>query len=161
MASGTGGIGLFQQTLGSHKRVALDTNAIIYFLEGSPRYDPYVSYALSQVEVGTLSAVVSVVVELEVLVKPMRSSDLRAVHVITEFFSGFPNLFTVPVSRDIAQRAARLRAQTHIRVVDAIILATALESSCDAVIGNDVQCARSFPDLPYVCLEDFCAQLDS
>ncbi|MBI2865724.1 MAG: PIN domain-containing protein [Chloroflexi bacterium] len=149
------GLGVFRRTLGDYKRLALDTSIMVYFLESVPRFQPYVGHLLKEVEAGRLTAVVSVVVELELLVKPLRLENWQAAQDIREFMSGLPNLEIVPTSRSIAQRAALVRARSRIGVPDSIIISTAVEASCDAVVGNDIECAKRIADLPYLCLEDF------
>lgn len=124
MEQGERGIDLFRRVMEGRKRVGFDTNTLIYFLEGSSRYDSYARHALKGVESGRLSAAVSVVVELELLVKPLRLDCERVAQDIVDFISGFPNLDVVPVTRSIDQTAAQIRARSRVGVSDAIVVST-------------------------------------
>lgn len=145
----------FQEALSRYSRVGLDTNVVIYFLEGVPGYFPYVDSLMGQIEGGKLSTVLSAVVELELLVKPLREKRAEALQDIALFLDEFPHLEVVSLNRDTARLAARIRAQTQISTPDAIIVATSINSGCQAVVGNDKQCAIRVKDIPYVYLEGF------
>jgi predicted nucleic acid-binding protein len=65
-----------------------------------------------------------------------------------------PHARVLDVTRDIAQGAARLRAELNLRLGDAVIISTALVSGCDAVVGNDRKVARRVTGIPYIYLGD-------
>lgn len=50
-----------------------------------------------------------------------------------------PGLLLVPVSRDIILRAIALRAAARLNSLDAIHISTALETSCDVFLTNDLR----------------------
>ena len=52
------------------------------------------------------------------------------------------------------RRAAALRGRTRLKLADAIIVATALETDCDAIVGNDGEWAEKAIDIPFVHLKD-------
>jgi predicted nucleic acid-binding protein len=52
-------------------------------------------------------------------------------------FRNFPHLSVIPVTDDIAERAAFLRARYNLRTPDAIQVATALISGSPAFLTND------------------------
>jgi predicted nucleic acid-binding protein len=52
-------------------------------------------------------------------------------------FRNFPHLSVVPVTDDIAERAAFLRAHYNLKTPDAIQVATALVSGSRAFLTND------------------------
>ena len=70
------------------------------------------------------------------------------------FLRQAPNLAVRSVDRVIARRAAHVRAQTRLSPMDAIIVATALEERCDAIIGNDSIIASRSIGIPYLYLDD-------
>lgn len=96
--------------------------------------------------------VVSVVTELELLVRPIREGDtweLEQVRIVLES----PGVHTVDLNRAIAGRAAELRAVTGLALPDAAIVATALHTDCDVIVGNDERCAKRVREIPYVLLD--------
>ena len=133
----------------------LDTNAYIYFLEGR---EPYVSFLiplLQRVQRGEANLIVSVITEAELLVRPQREGDLEAIERIGDLLSE-DGIYVVGVDRRIARRTASLRAEKRLRLADAIIVATAIETECEAIVGNDGDWRR-LNEIPFVCLDDLAA----
>jgi len=83
------------------------------------------------------SAVTSTVTMLELLVHPYREEDQDGVDAFYGLLSTFPNLNWVGTSLDIADQAARLRAEHNLKTPDAIQAATALLSQATGLISND------------------------
>ena len=95
----------------------------------------------------------SVVTEAELLVRPKRQGRADVEERIQDLLSE-EGIYVLGVDRRIARRAADLRARTGgFKTADALIMATALETACDAVVGNDKAWAK-VPDLPFVRLDD-------
>jgi predicted nucleic acid-binding protein len=102
---------------------------------------------------GDATFVVSVITEAELLVRPERERDQEAIERIGDMLSE-DGIQVVPVSRQIARQAAAIRAQAgRLRLPDAIIVATALAASCEAIVSNDGDWRR-LTDIPFVCLDD-------
>ena len=64
------------------------------------------------------------------------------------------NVRVINASREIARAASVIRADLNLDLPDAIIVATAIISGCDALIGNDKTCARRVTEIPYIYLDD-------
>ncbi len=143
------------QDLSSYRRIALDTNTIIYGLEGVAPFRELAQHLFRLMERGLVIGTASTVVEAEMLVKPLRDRDLPTLQKVELFFRNSPNLMIRSVDRDVARRAAKVRATTRIRLPDAIIVATALEERCDAIVGNDFQVASQSIEIPYLCLDNY------
>ncbi len=134
----------------------IDTNVVIYELQGTSPYIDLVRHVFQLMRLGALIGTISTVVEAEVLVKPLRDHDSRAIEQAVLFFRRSPNLAIRAVDRAVAASAAAVRAETRLPLPDSIIVATALEERCDAVIGNDKAMAGSAPaGIKYLYLEDF------
>jgi predicted nucleic acid-binding protein len=58
----------------------------------------------------------------------------------------------MPLSADIANQSARLRARYNLRTPDAIHLATALAANADVFITNDRDLIRVESELPIVMI---------
>ena len=137
-------------------RIAFDTSAVVYYLENPYPYGIYAAEAFALVASGAAAGFVSSVVELETLVRPLRMQDKGLLLSLRKFFAVHPNLHITPVSRDIAQAAAQVRASTNLKALDAIIAATAAMDRCDVIIGNDRGFAKR-SEVPYLVLDDFAA----
>lgn len=118
-------------------RLALDTNALIYYVEEHDGYMATLAPVFSSIAEGRISCHVSTVTLLEVLVLPLRSGrpDLAALY--RDLLHNSDNVTLYPVGAEVAERAATLRATRNLRVADAIVAATALEASCTHLLTND------------------------
>lgn len=135
------------------ERIAFDTNAIIYFVEGVSPYREWLTPMFASIERGERLAVVSVVTEMEALVKPLVTSDLDALRRMKEFFSG-GNIEVHELTRDLARASARVSADLNLDLPDAVVVATAVATKCDALVGNDSAFRKRLRDIPYIYLED-------
>ncbi len=141
----------------AYRRIALDTNLVIYHLEGRAIYNALAQHLLYLMERGLVVALVSTVVVAEVLVKPLREQNRVILDRAELFFRESPNLVVRNFDRSIANRAAQVRAATRLSLADAVIVATALEERCDELIGNDAAMARRTTEIPYLYMEDYIA----
>ncbi|MQL51524.1 PIN domain-containing protein [Desulfofundulus thermobenzoicus] len=148
------GITEFLATVKKHQRVLIDTNIAIYFLENNPVFGQGAGELFQMVEAGKIRAYLSVISVTELLVKPLRAGNEELVEKIMLFINYFPNLEVIDLTRDIAVRAAEVRAATNLKVPDAILVATAATTDC-ALIGNDRECAKKNLAVPYIYLEEF------
>ena len=141
-------------TLADVHRVAFDANALIYYLDDRDPYRGQVVEVLRMLEDGRAVGFLSTVVEMELLVRPLRTHDTEAVERIETLLRLTPNLFVRPVARAVARAAAEVRATTGLRAPDAIIAASAILDRCDVIIGNDRDFARR-SQVPYLVLDDY------
>ncbi|MFB3885921.1 MAG: type II toxin-antitoxin system VapC family toxin [Thermodesulfobacteriota bacterium] len=126
----------FLKKLKNHK-IALDTMVFIYAFENHPSYLPFVKPLFHEVEKGEMEAVTSTLTMAECLVQPYKRKDtILAVHYRV-LFRNFPHLSVLPLTEEIADRTAFLRANYRLRTPDAIQLATAFVAKCYAMITND------------------------
>jgi predicted nucleic acid-binding protein len=137
------------------RRVTFDSNALIYALEGTQPYAPLVWEALAMTARGMIRGVVPTVVALELLANPMRDCDGRAIDRIDLLLDTESNLLIRPLDRATSRRAATVRTQTGLSLADAVVVATALEERCDAVIGNDWRMASRAKAVRHLHLDDY------
>ena len=137
------------------RRISFDSNALVYLLEDRFPYASYVAQAVAMLERGWARGVLSAITEMELLVQPVRERDAATVNRMQIFFQETPNLTVRPVDRVVARRAADVRARTRLARLDAIIVATALEERCDAIIGNDYVIASRSTGISYMYLNDY------
>ena len=124
------------------QRRAVDTAPIIYFIEANPAYDSLVSAIFAAVDQGTISAVTSTISLTEVLVHPFRHGNHQLAQEYQALLLGSRHLRVVAVDSTIAMLAAELRSRYIIRTPDAVQLATAIHTGCDAFLTNDRRLAR-------------------
>jgi predicted nucleic acid-binding protein len=119
--------------------VLLDASPIIYFAEDhpalAPRFEPlFVAHAAERLRIA-----VSTITIAEVLVGPLRAGDEaleRRYRAILERWQ------PIPLSVEIADAAARLRASLGLKLPDAIQAASALAINADALVTHDRDFSR-------------------
>jgi predicted nucleic acid-binding protein len=142
--------------LSSSQLLSLDTSAFIYFLTGREPYLTLLLPLFKRVQQGQTRVVVSTVTEAELLVRHYRDDNAEAVERVEDLLSE-AGIRVLPVDRRTARGAALLRARHSLRLPDAIIVATAVEAECEAIVGND-GAWRKLTEIPYVNLDDSIAQ---
>ena len=96
----------------------------------------------SALELGRLTGITSTITMTELLVPAYRSNNEGQVDEFYALFSRYPNLEWIPVSLEIADMAAELRAIHSLRTPDALQAATAIHSRTAAMITNDLMFKR-------------------
>ncbi len=147
----------FRRSLARLKSVVLDTNVLIYHLEGLAPYLELTRVLITRLGEGELQGVISTVTLAELLVGPYREGDKSRVAVAREFVAGMPNTTLADVDAEVADRAAWLR--THgMRMPDALVAATAVVHTSDAIVTNDPDLKRRIRGLPSILmLDDYCS----
>jgi predicted nucleic acid-binding protein len=124
--------------------VGLDTAPLIYFMEENPTYLATVRPFFEALDRGEFTVVTSMVTLLEVLVHPIRCGDADLAQQYRDILLHVAHLTTFPLSQDIAEEAARLRATYNLRTPDAIQLATATHANAVHFFTNDDR----YPEIP-------------
>jgi predicted nucleic acid-binding protein len=144
-----------RQQLARHPLIGLDTSIFIYHLEANQPYLPMTQQILQSVELGQCRGVVSTATLMELTVHPWRINRPDIAKQYEVLLSNFPNLSLVEVNREIARRAAQLRAIYNVRAADALQVATAIVSKATVWVSNDQKLKRLGPEIEVVILEDF------
>ena len=118
------------------ERIGLDTNLFIYFIENHPRYGSWCSSLFDLIERGHNPAVTSIVTMLELLVQPYRDQKEELAQKIFALVSSYPGIEWVPVTMNVADRAAELRGRYRLSTPDAIQLATAIGHKATRFYGK-------------------------
>jgi len=119
------------------QRVAVDTMIFVYAFEENSLYLPLLRPFFQAVEKGEIEATTSTITLAECLVQPYRKKDMVLAARYMVLFRNFPHLFVLPVTDEIAERAAFIRAHHHLKTADAIQLATVLIAGSHAFLTND------------------------
>jgi predicted nucleic acid-binding protein len=120
----------------------LDTCVFIYSLEKNPNYVLHAREVFTWIEQPGHSAVTSTVTMTEILVKPYRTLEPKAVRLIHSVLLTYPNLEWVIPDLEIADTAAELRATYRLKTADALQAATAARSGATLFVTNDASFER-------------------
>jgi len=143
------------QRLSAHKRIGLDTAIFIYHFETHPTYLPLTTAVLNGLERGLYSGVTSTVTLMEVNVHPWRTGRADIAREYEALLVHFPNLTIADVTRDVARKAAQLRADYAIRPADALQVATAVVNGASLWVTNDKRLNRLAPEIDILLLKNF------
>jgi predicted nucleic acid-binding protein len=131
------GVDRLRMFLRRHHRIALDTSIFIYQLEANPRYISLADTVFSWLERPGHEAVTSTITMTELLVPSYRDKDEQKVDEFYGLLTTYPNLQWVPPDLEMADLAARLRADYRLRTPDALQAATAIQAHVTAFVTND------------------------
>ncbi|MDW8327601.1 MAG: PIN domain-containing protein [Anaerolineales bacterium] len=130
------------QRLKSVRRVFVDTAPIIYFVESNPRYRAQVDVFFDQLDRAVFRGVVSPIMLAECLVVPHRSGATQLFQAFRELLLSGDTIQFQPTDSQIAEKAAELRSRSNLTLTDAIQIATAILTGCDAIFTNDIHFKR-------------------
>ena len=123
----------------------LDTNIIIYAIEGQLALQHRARSHLSNLEAAGHRFLISELTWTECLVIPFRMADAALLLDYQRFLLG-SNVAAAPLAAATHHRAAMIRAIHGYRLADSLHLACAVENRCDRFLTND-QSLVGFPDL--------------
>ena len=141
----------FRKILAQSDSVYLDTNVLIYHLEGVLPYAELTGRLFETIEEGGLKGFTSTLSILELNVGPYQLNRPELSLTYMALLKNLPNFSIEPLSLDTADSAAKLRAKYRFKTPDSIHLATALESHCDLMIGNDKK-MKKITEIEYIYL---------
>lgn len=119
----------------SYKRIGLDTNIIIYYIEEHPVYYKKVAPFIDRIADAKATGITSYITLLELLVKPIREKRFDLVEQYKTILTN--HLMMVQLDEPVSSKAAELRAKYSIRTPDAIQLASVISKNGDVFITND------------------------
>ena len=148
----------FSGRIAAHAIVGLDTSVFIYHLEAHPRYQLLTREVLHRVQSGRQRGVTSTVTLMELTVRPWQVGHPAVAREYEALLIHFPNLAVADVTRDVARRAAQLRARFRTRPADALLVATALVHSATVFVTNDRHLERLSSIIDIIILDDLVPQ---
>jgi predicted nucleic acid-binding protein len=129
-------------------KVALDTNVLIYFFEGIEPQASKVEQVLKSIMKGSNEGVISTITVAEVLTGFYLSDAAKASKAKQLLADLTLNGFKiVPVTFEIADLAAELRARRGGKLPDALIIATAVNQGANVVYSQDFGLQRFSNDI--------------
>lgn len=119
-------------------RIGIDASAFIDFAQAAPRGIRALTYVFGQIDAGALAGVTTLLTIAEVFAYAREeAADLQARERQYRALLFGQGIERVPVSEEIAFRAAALRSVYRLATVDAVQAATALEVGCQAFLTSD------------------------
>jgi predicted nucleic acid-binding protein len=119
-------------------KLALGTPPVIYFVEAHAQYDSLVTAIFQKINEGQILGLTSVITVTEVLVLPLRHGNISLASAYWDLLTNSDNMQMTSIDPETAKMAADLRARYNLRAPDALQLAAAIKSGCDAFLTNDV-----------------------
>jgi predicted nucleic acid-binding protein len=141
--------------LGGHRRIALDSNVLIYLLETTGPIADAAAWIVDAVDAGKTEAVLSAIGLVEILTGPARAGDALAFELTAEALREL-SIEIVPLNTSRAEDAAWIRGSAGVGLEDACHLVSARDAGATAFITNDRR-LRSIPRLEVIYLDDLVA----
>lgn len=116
--------------------VLIDTNPLIYHLEGSPLAAPFASL-FQHIDQGRVSAVVTPITLAEVVTGPLKAGKEALAQRYRQLLTANQGWTLAVIDADLAVLAARLRLKYRLKLPDAIQLAAAIQHGCHALVSHD------------------------
>ncbi len=130
--------------------VLLDTNPIIYFLEGNSLAAPFRSL-FEAIDAGRIHALVTPITIAEVVTGPLKAGKEALAERYRRTLTQNAGWSLHPLDADVAMLAARLRRRHALKLPDALQLGVALTAGCYALVTHDRD-FRSVTDIPILGL---------
>ena len=128
---------VLEATIKAGERVLLDTTVLAAYLDSTEKVHPVAAHVLDEmVASGRNPAVVSMITVMEILVRPLRGTPAGH-HTVLAFLKAHPNLTCIPVDLQIAQEAARLRAENRFSPPDALVVGSGMAAQVHHLVTND------------------------
>ena len=122
---------------GPAPRVYIDANILLYVIEGSELFRAQLGQLMDALDAGKLLGVTSDLTFAEVMVKPFASRNERYISAYRHLLVGVSALEVVPISREVLEQSAILRAEIGGKLADGIHVATAVMKKCSHFISED------------------------
>lgn len=140
------------------ERVYFDTNFFIYLVEGVEPYQWRVATLSDMVARKEITGVTGEITLAETLVSPLRNRDIDRVLAFKRLLCESQMFELAPITIQMWEAAAGIRAKNSIDLADAMHLAVAQEMQCSFFLTNDNR-IKSLPGLEVLYLGDENAEL--
>jgi len=120
-----------------HHRVAIDSNVLIYLLEGSGELADRCGELLDAIAAGEGEGVLATLALAEVCSGPARANDTAMVERYADELTSLEGVEVAPLDAETAVDAALLRGDGSLSITDAVHLATARRHGATAFVTND------------------------
>lgn len=128
------------------KRVYFDANIFIYLLEHHQELGEICLSLVQSAVDKEMDGYSGELVLAELLVKPLKDNNARAVQAVKDLFTKDTRIELLPHTKSAFIAAAHLRATYKIKLPDALHIATAIENDIEVFLTND----REIPSIPEI-----------
>ncbi|MEP7285879.1 MAG: type II toxin-antitoxin system VapC family toxin [Chloroflexota bacterium] len=144
---------IIRDALQNITQIGIDTAPLIYFVEKHPVYFDRIKTVIQHITQGSSAGVSAALTLTEVLTQPIKIGRTDLVNEYEDILLNSAGFLLVATDAKIARVAAELRARYNLKTPDAIQVATALESGCQAFLTNDFGIKR-VTELRILVLDD-------
>jgi predicted nucleic acid-binding protein len=137
------------------QRIYFDANFLIYFFDKTEPYISVVSQIILACDRNQVFGCIGDAAIAELMVYPYRTRDEIEIARGKGFFMRESFLQVLPHDSAVFDTAARLRAETGMKLINALHYATALKAGCKFFITNDTG-IRSSDALEVISIKDCC-----
>jgi predicted nucleic acid-binding protein len=116
----------------------LDSNILIYLVEGNVELGDLVLAAFREIENNNIVLYTSEITVTECLNGAYRAGLEELAQKYLELLSSEEFIILLPVDSDVCIEASRIGAEHRLKTVDSIHLASATLAGCQALLTNDV-----------------------
>lgn len=135
------------------RTICVDTAPFIYYIEKHTTYFNLTKAIFEYVSQGKLDIITASLTLTEVLMKPIQAKNMRLQREYRDLLLNTANVSTIAIDTIIATKAAELRATYNLKTPDALHVASAIVSGCDAFLTNDNGIKR-VTDITILILDD-------
>ncbi len=100
------------------------------------------NHLLQDVSTNEILIATSVITIPETLIKPLQANDTYIVQRYRDLFYKTKGISLLPITTQVAEHAATIRAKYNLRTPDALHVAAALDIGCGAFLTNDMGIKR-------------------
>ena len=144
-----------RDALGGISRLGLDTTPFLYFVEGRPDFGAVCTDVFTAVDAGQVEVYTSVLTLSETLTKPLAVGDGALESAFRNLLTRTRGVYMMSVSPAIEGIVARLCDRYDVlRTADAVQIATAVASGCEAFLTGDAR-LKGVTEIPVLILGDF------
>lgn len=131
-----------EEALQGGSKVFLDTAPIVYYLEARTEFVPILGPLFRLLGEGQFEGIASPVTLAECLVKPKQLGLMELQQRFISFLTNTEEITFVTLGESVGVLAAEMRSRYHLKLPDALQMATALETGCAVFLTNDAQLKR-------------------
>ena len=123
-------------------KYGLDTSIFIYHFEAHPIYRLITQEIFDSILKGQKQAVTSTITLMEINVRPLQLGRKDIAREYEALLFNYPNMVILDIDRDVARKAAQLRAELTLRPADALQVAACMSGGAQVFITNDKRLNR-------------------
>jgi predicted nucleic acid-binding protein len=125
------------RSLEGNTSLYLDSNILIYLVEGNVELGDLVLAAFREIETNNITLYTSEITVTECLNGAYRAGLEELAQKYLELLSSEEFIILLPVDSDVCIEASRIGAEHRLKTVDSIHLASATLAGCQAFLTND------------------------